>query len=105
MRMRPQYLVAGGIVAVFALSSVLGPLAGGYITSLFGWRWVFLVNLPIGIVVLAILAFAMRSRFNEKRHRIDYLGAGLNIVLMNFANHRGKRQIQLVVATIDENAF
>ncbi|ETA71448.1 MULTISPECIES: MDR family MFS transporter [Mesorhizobium] len=60
--------------AVFALSSVLGPLAGGYITSLFGWRWVFLVNLPIGIVVLAILAFAMRSRFNEKRHSIDYLG-------------------------------
>ncbi|MBA1138802.1 MDR family MFS transporter [Mesorhizobium neociceri] len=60
--------------AVFALSSVLGPLAGGYITSLFGWRWVFLVNLPIGIIVLAVLAFAMRSRFNEKRHRIDYLG-------------------------------
>ena len=60
--------------AVFALSSVLGPLAGGYITSLFGWRWVFLVNLPIGIIVLAVLAFAMRSRFNEKRHRVDYLG-------------------------------
>lgn len=63
--------------AVFALSSVLGPLAGGYITSLFGWRWVFLVNLPIGIIVLAVLAFAMRSRFNEKRHRIDYLGGAL----------------------------
>lgn len=63
--------------AVFALSSVLGPLAGGYITSLFGWRWVFLVNLPIGIIVLAVLAFAMRSRFSEKRHRIDYLGGVL----------------------------
>ncbi|ESZ59644.1 MULTISPECIES: MDR family MFS transporter [unclassified Mesorhizobium] len=63
--------------AVFALSSVLGPLAGGYITSVFGWRWVFLVNLPIGIIVLAVLAFAMRSRFNEKRHRIDYLGGVL----------------------------
>ncbi|ESX19444.1 MFS transporter [Mesorhizobium sp. LNJC384A00] len=63
--------------AVFALSSVLGPLAGGYITGLFGWRWVFLVNLPIGIIVLAVLAFAMRSRFNEKRHRIDYLGGAL----------------------------
>lgn len=63
--------------AVFALSSVLGPLAGGYITSLFGWRWVFLVNLPIGIVVMAVLAFAMRSRFNERRHRVDYLGGVL----------------------------
>jgi len=49
-------------------------LAGGYITSQFGWRWVLLINLPIGIVVLAVLVFAMRSRFNEKKHRIDYLG-------------------------------
>lgn len=63
--------------AVFALSSVLGPLAGGYITSLFGWRWVFLVNLPIGIIVMAVLAFAMRSRFNEKKHHVDYLGGAL----------------------------
>jgi EmrB/QacA subfamily drug resistance transporter len=63
--------------AVFALSSILGPLAGGYITSLFGWRWVFLVNLPIGIVVLGVLAFAMRSRFSERRHHIDYLGGVL----------------------------
>ena len=63
--------------AVFALSSILGPLAGGYITSLFGWRWVFLVNLPVGIVVLAVLAFAMRGRFSEKRHRVDYLGGVL----------------------------
>lgn len=63
--------------AVFALSSVLGPLAGGYITGLFGWRWVFLVNLPIGIIVMAVLAFAMRSRFNEKKHHVDYLGGAL----------------------------
>ncbi|WP_217578028.1 MDR family MFS transporter [Mesorhizobium sp. GbtcB19] len=63
--------------AVFALSSVLGPLAGGYITSLFGWRWVFLVNLPIGIIVMAVLAFAMRSRFNGKKHHVDYLGGAL----------------------------
>jgi len=63
--------------AVFALSSVLGPLAGGYITSLFGWRWVFLVNLPIGIIVMAVLALAMRSRFNEKKHHVDYLGGAL----------------------------
>ena len=60
--------------AVFALSSILGPVAGGYITSLFGWRWVFLVNLPIGIVVLALIFFVMQSRFTEKKHKVDYLG-------------------------------
>ncbi|WP_158810961.1 MDR family MFS transporter [Beijerinckia sp. L45] len=63
--------------AVFALSSVLGPLAGGYITSLFGWRWVFLVNLPVGIVVLALLAFVMRGQSSARTHSIDYLGGSL----------------------------
>jgi EmrB/QacA subfamily drug resistance transporter len=60
--------------AVFALSSILGPVAGGYITGLFGWRWVFLVNLPIGIVVVAVIAIAMQKRFTEKKHKVDYLG-------------------------------
>lgn len=60
--------------AVFALSSILGPVAGGYITDLFGWRWVFLVNLPIGIAVLGVIGFAMQSKFSGKAHKVDYLG-------------------------------
>jgi EmrB/QacA subfamily drug resistance transporter len=63
--------------AVFALSSILGPVAGGYITDIFGWRWVFLVNLPVGIIVLCIIAVAMQSRFTEKKHKVDYLGGVL----------------------------
>ncbi len=63
--------------AVFTLSAILGPVAGGYITQLFGWRWVFLVNLPIGIIVLGILFVAMKSRFVEKKHKVDYLGGFL----------------------------
>jgi len=63
--------------AVFALSSILGPVAGGYITDFFGWRWVFLVNLPVGVVVLAIIAMAMKSKFTEKKHKVDYLGGVL----------------------------
>ena len=60
--------------AVFALSSILGPVAGGYITGFFGWRWVFLVNLPIGIIVLALIFFVMQAKFTEKKHKVDYLG-------------------------------
>jgi EmrB/QacA subfamily drug resistance transporter len=60
--------------AVFALSSILGPVAGGYITDLFGWRWVFLVNLPIGIVVLSVIGAAMKRKFVEKQHKVDWLG-------------------------------
>ena len=48
--------VGGLFGAVFGLSSVLGPTAGGYITDSLGWRWVFYVNLPIGIVAVLIVA-------------------------------------------------
>lgn len=63
--------------AVFALSSILGPVAGGYITDIFGWRWVFLVNLPVGLVVLTVIGLAMKSKFTEKKHKVDYLGGVL----------------------------
>ncbi|MGI9060370.1 MAG: MDR family MFS transporter [Ktedonobacteraceae bacterium] len=67
--------------AVFGLSSILGPTAGGYITDHATWRWVFYVNLPIGIIALLVLIFLMptlRSK-NTGKVRIDYLGALLLI--------------------------
>ena len=67
--------------AVFGLSSVLGPTAGGWITDNSTWRWVFYVNLPIGIIALLVLIFLMpslRSK-NTGRPSIDYIGAALLI--------------------------
>ena len=67
--------------AVFGLSSILGPTAGGWITDHATWRWVFYVNLPIGIIALLVLIFLMptlRSK-NTGKVRIDYLGAVLLI--------------------------
>ena len=62
--------------AVFGLSSILGPTAGGYITDNLGWRWVFYVNLPIGIVaVLLVLATMPTVRSKASLHDIDFLGA------------------------------
>jgi EmrB/QacA subfamily drug resistance transporter len=63
--------------AVFTLSSVLGPVGGGYITEAFGWRWVFLVNLPIAIVILAIIAVTMPRKLSERSHKVDYAGGVL----------------------------
>ncbi|MBV9613928.1 MAG: DHA2 family efflux MFS transporter permease subunit, partial [Ktedonobacteraceae bacterium] len=66
---------------VFGLSSILGPTAGGWITDHSTWRWVFYVNLPIGIVALLVLIFLMptlRSK-NTGKVSIDYLGATLLI--------------------------
>ncbi len=63
--------------AVFAFASIAGPLAGGFFTDYLSWRWVFYINLPIGIVALAVTSIVLRLPFRRQQHRIDYLGAAL----------------------------
>ncbi|WP_026248480.1 MDR family MFS transporter [Streptomyces sp. LaPpAH-108] len=63
--------------AVFGATSVLGPLLGGLFTEQLTWRWVFYVNLPLGIIALAVIAAALHIPRRTSRHRIDYLGTFL----------------------------
>ncbi|MFD0902029.1 MFS transporter [Actinomadura sediminis] len=60
--------------AVFGVSSVCGPLLGGWFVDNLSWRWVFYINLPIGIVALVVVAAVLRASGGRERHRIDYLG-------------------------------
>ncbi|WP_370131804.1 MDR family MFS transporter [Streptacidiphilus sp. EB103A] len=78
-RERARY--QGYILAVFATSSVLGPLVGGFlagqstILGIAGWRWVFLVNVPIGMVALVVVAKVLNVPHTRRSHRIDWWGA------------------------------
>ncbi|TXS29531.1 MFS transporter [Streptomyces sp. ms191] len=63
--------------AVFGATSVLGPLLGGLFTQHLSWRWVFYINLPIGIVALFVIAAVLHIPARGTRHTIDYLGTFL----------------------------
>ena len=63
--------------AVFGASSVLGPLLGGFFTEHLSWRWVFYINIPIGIIALSVIAAVLHIPVRSTKHTIDYLGTFL----------------------------
>jgi EmrB/QacA subfamily drug resistance transporter len=63
--------------AVFGVASVAGPLLGGVIVQAVSWRWIFYVNLPIGLIALVVLGFTLPSTLAPSKPSIDYVGAGL----------------------------
>ncbi|MFC9581379.1 DHA2 family efflux MFS transporter permease subunit [Streptomyces yangpuensis] len=62
---------------VFGATSVLGPLLGGLFVDNLSWRWVFYINLPIGLVALVVIAAALHIPVRSSKHTIDYLGTFL----------------------------
>ncbi|SMD15387.1 MFS transporter [Kibdelosporangium aridum] len=78
-RERAKY--QGYFMAVFGTSSVLGPVLGGFlagqqeILNITGWRWVFLVNVPIGIIALFVVARVLNVPHERHDHKIDWFGA------------------------------
>src|SRR3954452_6031389 len=74
-RERGRY--SGFFGAVFGVSTVIGPLLGGFFVDRLSWRWIFYVNLPIGLLALAVIAIALHTPVVRVRHSIDYLGASL----------------------------
>lgn len=70
--------IQGFIGAVFGVASLIGPLAGGWITDNWGWHWTFLVNVPVGLLAIAVVAFTAPKRQRDHADvSIDYLGAAL----------------------------
>jgi MFS family permease len=72
-RERGKY--SGLFGAVFAVSAVAGPLLGGFLTTNLSWRWIFYVNLPIGIFALGVLGVVFKGSVERVKHSVDYAGA------------------------------
>jgi EmrB/QacA subfamily drug resistance transporter len=67
----------GYFVAVMAVAMIGGPLLGGVLTDHLSWRWVFYINLPLGIVALILVVTTLHLPKRTSEHRVDYLGAAL----------------------------
>jgi EmrB/QacA subfamily drug resistance transporter len=65
----------GFIASVFGVSSVAGPLLGGWFTDNLGWEWIFFINIPIGVAALVVTSLALKLHQVRRQASVDYLGA------------------------------
>lgn len=70
----------GLLSAVFGISSVVGPTLGGWLTDGPGWRWVFYINLPVGVIALIVLFYGLPHIRPGEQEKIDWLGATFILV-------------------------
>jgi EmrB/QacA subfamily drug resistance transporter len=85
--LRERARMQGVFSSVWGIASILGPLAGGYITQTMSWRWVFYLNLPFGLVAGSMVWTSLEDPVRHEQARIDYRGAailtsGLTLLLL-----------------------
>lgn len=68
--------IQGWLSSVWGISAILGPAIGGALADYASWRWIFLINIPVGAGSIALIYYFLHESKNSKRHKIDWAGAG-----------------------------
>lgn len=67
--------IQGWLSSIWGVSAIVGPLLGGGLAKYFDWRWIFLINIPLGIISMILLGVYLKEKISRKQHKIDYAGA------------------------------
>ncbi|MCY0876168.1 MAG: MDR family MFS transporter [Firmicutes bacterium] len=67
--------IQGLFSAIWGIAGILGPLVGGFFVDALSWRWIFYINIPVGLVSMFLIALYLQERFEKRKHHIDYAGA------------------------------
>ena len=73
----------GYLASVWGISSVVGPTLGGIFSALDAWRWIFFVNVPLGLIAAFLLVRNFHETVEKRQHKVDYLGAVLLTISMS----------------------
>lgn len=77
---RERAAIQGWLSSVWGIAAILGPVLGGAFAEYVSWRWIFLINVPIGLLAMVLIGVFLHERFERRSHTIDYAGAVLILV-------------------------
>lgn len=77
---RERASIEGWFSSIWGMMAIAGPTLGGAFAEYASWRWIFVINLPVGLVAMTLIGRFLHESPNHHRHRIDYLGAGLMLL-------------------------
>lgn len=97
-------IILGFVSAVYGAASITGPLVGGLIVDSFSWHWIFYINVPIGLLIIAIIHFSYKEKIESVDKKFDWLGSfllvsGLTCILMGI-QFIGNESEMLVIGLI-----
>lgn len=78
--MEERAKIQGWLSSVWGMAAIMGPAVGGFFAEYSTWRWIFFINIPVGVVAMALLMIHLKENVEKRHHHIDYKGAFMMLV-------------------------